>query len=228
MDFRKYSRGIKFEVKPSEKTHMLEVYNTQVPETISDEFTELCAIPRMSTFAIGALINKAVHDMPNGQCYLNIGVWHGFSLLAGMLGNPDKKCIGVDNFSEFGGPRLEFRKRFLEAKSENHEFFEMGYQQYFAGFHKGLIGFYFYDGSHDYKSQLNGLQIAEPFLADDALIMVDDTNWPDPEKATLDFMEQSKFNYEIILNEKTCQNMHPTWWNGIMIIQKKGLKQNAY
>ena len=229
MDFRRYAQGMKFaRVEPSEPAAMLEVYNTVPPEFESlesnMEIARLCSIPRMSTYAVALLINKAVREMPDGQCFVNVGVWHGFTFLAGMSGNPGKKCIGVDNFSEFGGPRAEFRERFLAAKSENHSFFEMGYRQYFAAYHRELvdspIGFYIYDGKHDYQSQLDGLKTAEPFLADGALVMVDDWSWPDPERATLDFIEQSAFNYEPILVVKTASNNHPTWHNGIGIFRK--------
>lgn len=228
MEFREYVKGIAFEkVQPNDPIHWLETTNVYLPSKImEDELIDICSIPKMSTFAIGALINKAVSEIPEDQCFVNVGVWHGFTLLAGMIGNHEKKCIGIDNFSEFGGPRLEFRKRYLEARSENHQFYELDYRQYFQSVHKSenKIGFYIYDGAHDYENQLLGLTIAEPFLADDAMIMVDDTNWPDPYNATKEFMEKSKHNWEIILDEKTSENGHPTWWNGIMIIKKGGLK----
>lgn len=47
----------------------------------------------MSTFAIGAIINRAVRQMPSNTGYVNVGRWHGFTLLAGMLGNAKKRCI---------------------------------------------------------------------------------------------------------------------------------------
>jgi hypothetical protein len=228
MDFREYINKITYKtIFPNDPPHWLEVNNINIPERAVDEkIVDLCVMPKMSTFAIAALINKAVNDMPEGQCYVNVGVWHGFTFLAGMIGNPKEKCIGIDNFSEFGGPRLEFRERYLKARSENHHFFEMDYRKYFQHMHKleDKIGFYLYDGAHDYENQLEGLKIAEPFLADDALIIVDDTNWPDPYQATMDFMEASLNEWEIILDVKTASNGHPTWWNGILVIKKGGLK----
>ena len=233
MDFREYAQGISFiEVKPLDPICMLEMSNVNLPEptlgSLMLGMADLCSIPKMSTFAIAGLINKAVREMPMDQAFVNVGVWHGFTFLAGMLGNPDKTCIGIDNFSEFGGPKAEFRKRFMEAKSDNHSFFEMDYKWYFKNFHEEKpIGVYIYDGSHDYQNQLDGLKLAEPFLAEGAIVIVDDTNWTDPERATLDFMASSKFNYEVVLNEKTAGNGHPTWHNGIMVIKKLGRKDNA-
>jgi hypothetical protein len=232
MDFAKYAKEIGFNsVTPDYPGYMLEYFNVIIPENykIPLGFMNLLEMPRMSTVANALLINKAVNLMPENQCYVNVGVWHGFSFLAGMLGNIDKKCIGIDNFSEFGGPRLEFRKRYLDARSDNHHFFEMDYKQYFEAIHKpeNKIGFYFYDGEHSYANQLDGLRIAEQFLADDALIMVDDTNWEAPYKATKDFIETSDYNYKIILDEKTCSNGHPTFWNGILIFKKESKKNAA-
>jgi hypothetical protein len=85
-----------------------EVDNTVLPEggdVLRARLAQVLGIPRMSTFAMGALINHAVADLPEGQAYVNVGVWHGFTLLAGMAGHPAKRCVGVDDFSQFGAPR---------------------------------------------------------------------------------------------------------------------------
>ena len=117
MDFREYAQRVNFEmIDPDEPGYILEVVNTSIPETKNSDLIELCSIPRMSTFAIACLIDKAVREMPEDQCFVNVGVWHGFTLLAGMIGNREKICIGIDNFSEFGGPRAEFRKRFISFR----------------------------------------------------------------------------------------------------------------
>jgi len=188
------------------------------------EFDKLADVLKMSTFRIGRIINWIVSQMPADQQYVNVGVWHGFSLFAGMVGNPDKKCVGVDNFSLSSSSRISCRQDFIKFGSAKHDFFEMGMDEYFKKYHSGKIGFYFYDADHSYPAQLRGLELAEPFMADDCLIMVDDTNQEYPKQATLDFMKQSKYNYEIIIDEMTERPYDTEWWNGIMIIQKKGLK----
>src|SRR5204862_290454 len=73
---------------------------------------ELCRVPKLSTYAIGALLNEAVARMPESHTFVNVGVWHGFTFLAGLVGNPDRRCHGIDDFSQFGGPRDEFLERF--------------------------------------------------------------------------------------------------------------------
>ena len=204
---------------------LIEICNTRLP--VQDEMTrralsELCRIPRMSTFAIASLINYGVSLMPRDQAYLNVGVWNGFSFLAGLVNNPDKVCIGVDNFSEFGGPREGFLKRFERYKSLNHDFFDMDYREYLSKVHRRQIGFYVFDGPHSYEDQLNGLELAEPFFGRNCRILVDDTNWQAPREATMKFVESRGDRYRVIFDQRTSRNGHPTFWNGIIIVERGG------
>lgn len=207
-----------------------DILNTKIPAIPNlREIRSLKNIPRMSTIANAAIINEVVRTMPEDTIYLNVGVWHGYSFFSGMLGNSDKKCIGIDNFSMWGGPREAFLKRFHQYKSPAHQFFDLDYIDYFSKEQKNKIGFYFYDGDHKYEHQLKGLQLAAPYMADGGIMMVDDTNWDAPRKATLDFMNERKGEYKIILDVNThpgrgpvnTSAMHPTYWNGLMLIQKK-------
>ena len=45
-----------------------------------------------------ALINLAASCLGEGEAYVEIGVYHGASLIAAMLGNEGKRFIGVDGF----------------------------------------------------------------------------------------------------------------------------------
>lgn len=200
-----------------------EFYNTIFPEDdaqMKRRLRSICRIPRMSTLAIAGLINRGVSQMPETQTFVNVGLWHGFTFLSALADNPQKKCIGIDNFSKFGGPRDAFLARFQEYKSPHHEFHEMDYRDYFADIHQGSIGFYMYDGNHDYENQLLGLQAAEPFFSSGCIVLVDDTNQEAPRRATLDFVSQSKSKYRLLLDRSTTRNGHPTFWQGIMIFQK--------
>lgn len=214
--FERFSQKLKFGVK-------FELFNTHFPRNgrdLRERIESICHIPKMSTCAIGGMINEAVHQMPANQAFVNVGVWNGFSLLSGMVGNADKTCIGVDNFSEFGGPKEDFCERFNEFRSANHHFYEMDYEAYFRQEHNGPIGFYIYDGEHSYTNQLKGLQIAEPYFAEDCLILVDDTNYDEARQGTIDFIENSPNEYEIIFERETFCNSHPTFWNGVMVLRR--------
>ena len=205
----------------------IESANTIYPENdreIKSNILNIRNVPRMSTFAIGAIINFGVKRLQKGQSFVNVGVWNGFTFLAGILNNPEKHCIGVDNFSELGGPRKQFLDRFNKMKSKNHIFYDMDYEKYFSDQHTKKIGFYIYDGEHSYNNQFKGLKVAEPFLADEALVLIDDTNLDAPRQATLDFVEQSEYKYQIIFDQRTYCNMHPTFWNGLLLLRKAGEK----
>jgi Methyltransferase domain len=187
----------------------------------------LCDIPRMSSLAVAAIINQGVRRMTPGSAFVNVGVWNGFSLLSGMAANPDTPCIGVDNFSERGGPREAFLKRFERRRGPQHHFHYMDYEDYFANHHRGQIGLYLYDGDHAYEHQVRGLQIAEPFFSDDCVVIVDDTNMTDPREGTLDFIAESDRDYELLLDSRTAENGHPTFWNGIMVLQATSTSEAA-
>ena len=198
----------------------LEFSNTVFPEQdveTKQSLLKLQLVPRMSSIAIASVLNRAVALMPDSQLYVNVGVWHGYSFLAGLLNNSEKRCIGVDNFSQFGGPKEAFSRRFEALRSPNHEFHEMDYQDYFERVHKGPIGVYLYDGEHSYDNQFKGLTVAEPFFALGCIIVVDDTNWEGPRKATMDFVKSSQRDFELLLDAQTADTFHPTWWNGLMI-----------
>lgn len=237
-DYDAFLRGISFRVLQPEMRQFgywrvarrfprlctpLEILNTRVPgqsAAVRAALQQLCRIPRMSTYAIAAMIQRAVAHLAADRCFVNVGVWHGFTLLAGMAGNPDRRCVGIDNFSEFGAPRAAFRERFAGCRSERHEFHEMSYRDYFATRHRGEIGFYLYDGEHGYENQLEGLRVAEPFFAPDCIIMVDDTNFAAPRQALLDFVARSRNRYEPLFDRKTRSNEHPTLWNGLMMFRR--------
>ena len=180
----------------------------------------LLEIDSMSTYAIGFLINQICKNLSKDQIYLNIGCWKGFSLVAGMI---DTKCnvIGIDNFSQFDGPKKEFYLNFEKHKKLNHSFYEKNYKEFFKNFDK-MISFYFYDGEHSYQNQFDNLQIVDQFLDSNSIILIDDYNFSDVENATKNFVDKSKNNYSIIKEIKTFNNhCHPTYWNGIAILKKK-------
>lgn len=202
----------------------LEIVNTRLAYRERETkrvLRKLCNVPKMSTFAIGAMINQGVCQMPENHAFVNVGVWHGFTFLSGLVNNWQKRCIGVDNFTEFGGPREAFLKRFNNCRGPNHYFYEMDYVEYFSRIHSGPIGFYVYDGNHSYDSQLMGLRAAEPFLSENSIILIDDTNYDEVRKSTVDFIGDSSYKYEVILDQTTFCNYHPTLWNGVIVLQRR-------
>jgi hypothetical protein len=233
MDYKSYISGISFSfIEPFDSgiglftnagiPSSVDIRNTTLPyndKESKETLQGICGIPRMSTFAIGAIINLIVSNMPPDTAFVNIGVWHGYTFLCGLVDNSDKKCIGVDNFSEFDGPREAFLERFEIYKDKNHLFYDMDYLEYFSKVHNNPIGFYIYDGNHSKENQFKGLAVAEPFFAKDCLILIDDINWSEVRDGTDEFIRQSRHTYEVIAEERTVHNYHPTYWNGITLLK---------
>ena len=78
---------------------------------------------------------------------MNVGVWHGFSLLAAMAGNGDKVCVGVTTFRSSAvlgriPPALPGQP-LAEAPLYNQD-----YEDFFAAGLERPLGAYFYDGDH--------------------------------------------------------------------------------
>lgn len=199
-----------------------EIDNTLLPDS-GDELRQRLApvmrMARMSTFAVAALINHAVAALPEGEAYVNVGVWHGFTLLAGMAGQPHTRCVGIDDFSQFGGPRERFLERFDAQRGPAHSFHDGDYRDYFRHRHVGPIGLYLYDGAHSYEHQMAGLRAAERFFAPECYVLVDDVNWAAPRRAALDFIAASTRHYDVVLDRSTAHNKHPTFWNGLMLLR---------
>jgi methyltransferase family protein len=179
----------------------------------------LLPIRRMSRLANAAVLNAAVGEMDPSYAFVNVGVWNGFTFLAAMAGNEERICVGVDNFSEFGGPKQQFLERFVARRTPSHRFFDQDYVDFFAAGLDHPLGVYLYDGEHSYENQYRGLMIADPFYAEDAIVIVDDTNLDRAHEATMQFAEDSRLDWEVVFDRKTASMRHPTLWNGLMILQ---------
>jgi hypothetical protein len=220
-EFDRETNSVFDSASPREAYKALDLANTQIWDRSSPLFRfEFLSIPRLSTLAIAHVINQLVKEMPPDQAYLNIGLWCGFSFISGIIGNDRSICIGVDNFSDPAKTESAFTAHFGRFKTPGSQYFKMDYREYFEKVHRGPIGVYFYDGDHSYDHQLRGLELAEPFLAKGSYIMVDDTNDPAPRQATLDFLRRHGGRYQLVLDKRTPNNGHPTYWNGLMICKR--------
>jgi len=197
----------------------------------------LLKIDNMSSIAVGFIINQIAKKLSTNDIYLNIGIYRGFSLLAGML-NTKCKVYGIDNFShdyhtgdkllkakDDLNENLKSKKYFLSyfdkyKTVDKHKFFEIDYKKFFSNF-KEYINFYYYDADHSYENQLENLIIANQFLKKNSIILVDDYNEEPVERATLDFISKNSNKFKILKEFKTANRfIHPTYANGIILFEK--------
>jgi protein O-GlcNAc transferase len=170
-----------------------------------------------------ALLNLAAGCLDGEEAYVEVGVFHGASLIAAMLGNEDKEFVGVDSFG--------FRDATLEKVEANLARFGLTPPTILVGDAFELvpagalgdtaIGVWYYDASHEYESQLEGLRIAEPFLVPGALIVVDDTDWDDVSRAMDDYLASQPRARRILALDGKDRGA-PQWWEGMQVFAWDG------
>ncbi len=166
-----------------------------------------------------ALLNLAARCLGPGEAYVEVGVFHGASLIAAMLGNEGKRFVGIDSF--------EFRDASLEKVEANLARYGLELPEIVVGdafelvpagaLEDVVIGVWYYDASHSYEAQLEGLRIAEPHLASGALVIVDDTDWDDVDRAMDDYVaSQTRARRVLTIDGKS--RGAPQWWEGMQVL----------
>jgi predicted O-methyltransferase YrrM len=166
-----------------------------------------------------ALLNLAARCLERDEAYVEVGVFHGASLIAAMLGNEDKRFFGVDSFA--------FRDATLEGVHRNLARFGLAPPQILVGDAFELvpagalgdttIGVWYYDASHAYEAQVRGLRIAEPLLASGALLVVDDTDWDHVARAMDDYLAEQPRARRILTLDGASRGS-PQWWEGMQVL----------
>jgi predicted O-methyltransferase YrrM len=170
-----------------------------------------------------ALLNLAASLVGTGEAYVEVGVLHGASLIAAMLGNQDKRFVGIDSF--------DFRNASLEGVQANLERFGLPTPEILVGdvfqlvpdgaIPERSVGIWYYDAAHDYDSQVAGLRIAEPLLVPGGLMIVDDTDWEQVDRAMEDYVaEQPRARRIVTLDGKS--RGAPQWWEGMQVLAWDG------
>jgi predicted O-methyltransferase YrrM len=166
-----------------------------------------------------ALLNLAVSMLEPGETYVEVGSYNGTSLIGAMVGNDDADVVAIDDFSMGDGSRRTLERNLEHFKLElptivEGDAFELVPAGCLAG---KTVGAYYYDAGHTYEKQLDGLRMVEPWLADRALLIVDDTDWPEVERATRDYCEQQP-NVRLLVWIPGKDNGYPHWWEGVKVL----------
>lgn len=172
------------------------------------------AVPGLARENNLALLNLAAGLLGPGESYVEVGSYRGTSLVAAMLGN-DGEFVAIDDFSfdeaTQAGLESSLERFGLEgATILAGDAFELLEKDALEG---RSVGVYYYDAAHDYESQLRGLQLAEPYLARDALLVIDDSDWDEVRQATADYLNGQP-NAELILDIPG----NGGWWEGMQVL----------
>lgn len=176
----------------------------------------------MSTPRVYAVINVAVSCMEPNELYVEVGTYQGGSLISALLGN-SARAMGIDSFGEFKDTNsLERTVGNLEkfGISDRVEFHNMGFAEFFASRPAEFrIQVYYYDGAHDYETQLAGMEASWPFLSPGSLIIVDDYTYREVARAVNQFVanhiDHVKFQFVMLPTE----DFDPIWWNGCLVMK---------
>ncbi|HEX2346393.1 MAG TPA: class I SAM-dependent methyltransferase [Gaiellaceae bacterium] len=170
-----------------------------------------------------ALLNLAASCLDEREAYVEVGVFHGASLIAAMLGNEDRRFVGIDSF--------EFRDATLDGVERNLEAFGLPRPELLVGDVFELVpggvledvraGVWYYDALHTYEAQLEGLRVAEALLAPGALLIVDDTDWEQVERAMDDYLAEQPRARRILMIDGKDRGF-PHWWEGMQVLAWDG------
>lgn len=171
------------------------------------------------------------------RCYVEIGVFQGLTLLSVALAAPDANCFGIDDFSILDPEQNNLtivENRIRDLAVTNAQLINSDYEAALARLpdHVGnrSLGVCFIDGAHDYRSQLMGLLLALPHLADDGVLVVDDANYAFVRRATADFLlthpdfrlifEAYSPAHPANMERAELSEWEAGWLNGIHIISR--------
>lgn len=170
-------------------------------------------------------------------CYLEVGVFQGLTLLSVAAAHSKLPCFGIDNFAFFdpeGKNHGLVLERRAKLKADNASIINLDYEDALETLATHIpdrkVAIYFVDGPHDYRSQLICLELALPYLHDDAVIIIDDCNYNDVRQANRDFLithpdfalifEAYTPCHPCNMNEQQTVEARSGWWNGVNILAR--------
>jgi hypothetical protein len=183
------------------------------------------------------LLQQFANQLKNNNCYLEVGVFQGLTLLSVAKVLNKQSAYGIDNFKQFDqdGKNLSIVKdRIKKLDINNAKIINEDYEDALNSLDQHLdgeqIGLYFIDGPHDYRSQLMCLLLAKPFLARDVVIIIDDSNYHHIRQANHDFLMTNP-EYKLIFEAYSSAHPHNlngnnkieplyNWWNGVNVMIK--------
>jgi len=183
---------------------------------------EILLIPGMS--------GKKTRHFYNNLCsmekarYLEIGCWQGSSICSAMCNN-NMKCVAIDNWSEFGGPKDNFMINFNKFIGKNDATFIEKNCWDVEPSTIGNFNIYMYDGNHTETSHFQALNHFLTCLDDEFIYLVDDWNVTDVRNGTNNSIKSNNldilYKKEIFTQAKNGMGHNYEWWNGICIFVLK-------
>lgn len=165
-----------------------------------------------------ALLNCAASLLDPGESYVEVGSYLGASLIAAMRGN-DGDFVAIDDFAFRDGSREKLEANLRRFGASGATILEGDAFALLRGsaLDGRRVGVYYYDAGHSYEEQLGGLRLVEPFLAERALLVVDDTDWEQVARATRDYLAGQP-RARLVLEIPGRERCSPQWWEGVQVL----------
>jgi predicted O-methyltransferase YrrM len=176
------------------------------------------AVPGLAAVNNLALLNVAASLIEPGESYVEAGTFKGTSLISAMLGN-EGDFVAIDNFSMGDGSPELVRQNLARFGLEGATILEGDTADVLQrGDLAGRrIGVFYYDAAHSYEAHLEGLRLVEPYLAERALLIVDDSDWEQVGRATRDYLAGQP-RARMLFDVKGDQHGQPDWWKGVHVL----------
>jgi predicted O-methyltransferase YrrM len=178
------------------------------------------AVPGLARANNLALLSVAARCLEPGECYVEVGTYHGSSLIAAMF-ESDADFVALDNWSLGDGSREQLERNLARFDLAGRPTLIEGdaFDTLRSGALEGRsVGVYYYDNGHEYEQQLDGLRLIEPYLADGALVIVDDTDWEGVGRAVDDYLSEQPRATELLRIDGKDRG-HPEWWEGMRVLR---------
>lgn len=186
------------------------------------EITE--AVAGHSTPAELAVLNLAARLLPVGEAYLEVGTLKGRSMAGTLVDAPDRTYVAVESFREFGmlaaASRAELAANLARYGAGHRLLLREG--DCFAVLARPEavpepVGVYFYDGAHTGLAHYLALGVAEPLLADEALVLIDDSSYPMVAAATRRYLDRHP-GWTVLRDIRAEGDHDPRWANGLLVL----------
>jgi folylpolyglutamate synthase/dihydropteroate synthase len=180
-------------------------------------------------FKVGGFTSPAIRHIMNNlgaisTNYFEVGSHIGCSLIMTTYGNDNlKTATACDNFSEFqngGRTKQQFLDNCEANISGRYKLLEKNCYKITKDELPEGIDLYLFDGAHDKESQREGVMHFAPMMADEFILMVDDTSWQAPRLGTAEGIKESGLTilYETFLFDGIEGGQ---FWNGFSIFLLK-------
>jgi hypothetical protein len=156
--------------------------------------------------------------------YAEFGSHCGSSLISTVYGNDNlKSAIGVDLFVLFNEEHNVRDDLFSHCETFIPGQYKIVEKDFYTTNKEDLpypIDLYLYDGGHSYDEQRKGITHIVPFLADQAIIVVDDGIWEEPNAGTMKGLMESGLNIDYLVTldsgvRSDCSDRG--FWNGLIV-----------